>query len=217
VGGSVGQSPSAPSKKLYEYDAATDSWTAKTDFPGDARSSGTAFTLGAKGYYGLGASTASGTSFNLYTNFYAYDPASNKWGPEITGFPASGRLDMASGVVNNKAYVGLGWKYVSGNTTHYADWHELAVAGVGIGAEQMSHLALSCYPNPASRQIHIALQGVDGRNKAYAISNLTGATVRSGNLPENGIIDLGQLQDGVYILTVCSGNLHGQSLLEVRN
>ena len=217
IGGNVGTSPGSYSNKLYKYDAATDTWTQKADYPGDARSSGTAFVVGTKAYYGLGASAASGTTYNLYTNFYAYDTATNKWGAEIKGFPASGRLDMASGVINNKAYVGLGWKYVSGVTTYYTDWYELKVPGLGV-SPVTGKAEIIVYPNPSKGQFHIKSGSLALAGLSYRIYNIAGALIKEGCVPTDGNVDLQNAQAGTYVLTVSSDDgMQQRTLLQIRN
>lgn len=57
---------------LWEYDMLTDAWTQKADFPGAARSNGTAFAIDSKGYFGTGYDGE-----NKLNDFWEYDPASN--------------------------------------------------------------------------------------------------------------------------------------------
>ena len=62
-----------PINEPYGYDSAYGSWTAVTDFPGQARSNAVAFTIGGTGYLGGGLANDGFTPLNDY---YAYNPGS---------------------------------------------------------------------------------------------------------------------------------------------
>ncbi|AQG79516.1 hypothetical protein AWR27_09400 [Spirosoma montaniterrae] len=58
IGYVVNQRPGQPTR-LWAYNPATDSWTKRADFPGDARQRGVGFAMARQGYFGLGV-TAEG-------------------------------------------------------------------------------------------------------------------------------------------------------------
>jgi N-acetylneuraminic acid mutarotase len=110
-------------QELWEYDPQTDQWTQKTNFPGTGRGYAQGFTLGNKGYIGLGILEIGpgGNSLTLTKDLWEYDPLTNAWTqrPSITG---NGRGMAVSFVIGSSGYVGLGnnenvinlsdfWKY----------------------------------------------------------------------------------------------------------
>lgn len=93
-------------KDLWQFDPETGAWTQKGDLDEDtdwtiARSSGCNFTLGGRGYVGLGY--YSGTR----NDFWEYNPTGDTW-IKKTDFEGTGRQNTVSFVVNNRAYVALG-------------------------------------------------------------------------------------------------------------
>ena len=77
------------------------SWTQKAYFGGTARSHATGFSIGSKGYMGLGSD---GTYKN---DFWEYDPSSNTW-TQKANFIGSVRSQAKAFAIGNKGYVGLG-------------------------------------------------------------------------------------------------------------
>lgn len=88
---------------FWEYDPATDSWTQKADFGGGKRYHNLVFSVGNKGYAGLGRD-ASGTTPN---DMWEYDPITNIW-TQLNDYPGTGRTGPVAFVINDVAYAGLG-------------------------------------------------------------------------------------------------------------
>ena len=63
------------STEFLEYDITTKIWTTKAPFAGEARTGGISFSIGSKGYIGLGNSYLSGIKNDLWE----YDPSNNTW------------------------------------------------------------------------------------------------------------------------------------------
>ncbi|EAY30963.1 IPT/TIG domain-containing protein [Microscilla marina] len=80
-------------------------WTQKKDFQGGARITGISFSIGTKGYIGLGRS-ASGFSSTL-DDLWEYDPANDTW-TQKANYPGGKRSAAVSFVIQNIAFVGLG-------------------------------------------------------------------------------------------------------------
>ncbi|CAN5681288.1 hypothetical protein BH11BAC3_BH11BAC3_34750 [soil metagenome] len=97
----------------------TDSWTKKSDFAGVGRSDAITFTIGNKGYLGLGRSF----SFPLpyYTDFWAYDPATDSW-TQQADFPGGDRVNPIGFSVGGKGYIGTGRIYST--NTYLKDFWE---------------------------------------------------------------------------------------------
>ena len=67
-------------------------------------------------------------------------------------------------------------------------------------------LGTRVYPNPVVDQLVIALAGSMGRTE-YQLTDATGRTVMTGVLlQERGILDVGGLAKGAYLLTLRNGS-----------
>lgn len=93
-------------KSLWEYTPTTDSWTRKSDFPGNVRQNPFAFFVNGKGYVGTGYSYNAGAESN-YADVWEYNPSSNTW-QQKANFPGGARRETGSFVIGSKAYVGFG-------------------------------------------------------------------------------------------------------------
>ncbi len=100
---------------LWEYDPALNSWTQKTNLTGSARKFATGFSIGNKGYIGLG--TDGGSDL---TDFWEYDPATDSWAQKAN-YNGNGKRFVASFATGSKGYIGLGTD-INGN--YYNDWNE---------------------------------------------------------------------------------------------
>lgn len=89
------------SKNFYVYNPLTDTWSGIAEFPGAGRYSASAFTIGTKGYVGLGI-----TSSGDVSDFYSYDPIEDKWSI-IRDFPVA-NSGAASYSIGAKGFVALG-------------------------------------------------------------------------------------------------------------
>ena len=89
---------------LNEFNPATGQWTKLADMPAMEREDVIGFSIGNKGYIGLG-NNASGFYF---TDLWEYDPATDSW-EQKADFPGEARYEPACVVIGDKAYVGLGF------------------------------------------------------------------------------------------------------------
>ena len=80
-------------------------WFQKCDFGGDARHRASSFSIGTKGYIGLGHIN-SGVDIE-YEDFWQYDPASDSWS-QIANYPLGRCYHAAQFVIDDIAYVGTG-------------------------------------------------------------------------------------------------------------
>ncbi|MBK5285580.1 MAG: T9SS type A sorting domain-containing protein, partial [Bacteroidia bacterium] len=200
-------------KILLEYDATSDSWTPKANFPGSARWMAFGFSINNIGYYGLGGYLPASLQFIYFNDFYSYDPATNLWTIDITSFPALSRQRGISVSVNNEAYIGAGVRYVtSSNTyTYYNDWLKFTDNTTGINEFENTHPLISVYPNPVSQNISINL--TDNENHSYRIVNALGETIHSGILDgTDKSIDVSTLSSGVYCIAIASGKMINSKL-----
>jgi N-acetylneuraminic acid mutarotase len=100
---------------LWEYDPQTDVWTQKADFGGQGRSRAVGFSIGSKGYIGLGY---------LASDMWEYDPASNTW-VQKASYPGMGSDDAFAFSIGSKAYVGTGM-YGSGYASDVWEFDPIA-------------------------------------------------------------------------------------------
>lgn len=89
---------------LYSI-ASNEVWNQKSNFGGSARHRSTAFSIGNKGYIGLGHINA--VSNVSYQDFWEYDPSTNTW-TQIADFGGGLRYHSIGFSANGKGYVGLG-------------------------------------------------------------------------------------------------------------
>ncbi|MBI4945959.1 MAG: PKD domain-containing protein [Bacteroidetes bacterium] len=95
-------------KDFWEYDPLADTWTRKADFGGPGRQTATGFSIGTKGYIGLGANAST-----LFQDFWEYDQASDTW-TQKANFPAVGRQWATAFSIGTKGYMGTGGTYPNG-------------------------------------------------------------------------------------------------------
>jgi N-acetylneuraminic acid mutarotase len=112
---------------FWEYDpvgnSGMGSWTPKTAFPGTARDLAVSFSIGNKGYVGLGNNNG-----NRLGDMWEYDPATNQWTAK-TAFGGTARYFSVGISFGGKGYVGTGI-----DLTQRKDWWEfdpLAANGQG--------------------------------------------------------------------------------------
>lgn len=110
--------------RLWQYNPTTDTWQRRADFPGTARSRGAGFSVGNRGYFGLGIDPAQ----QGLRDIWQYDPATDRW-QFVTDYPGQGNRYLAVMSANKRAY--LGWGYEAQLTTTRAvrqvactDWWE---------------------------------------------------------------------------------------------
>ena len=87
---------------LWEWNQTTNIWTKKADFGGVSRRSANGFSIGNKGYIGLGTT---GSTDKFYLDFWEFDPSA------ITGIE-----DAAKG--NNFFYPNPAYDFITLNTNH---------------------------------------------------------------------------------------------------
>lgn len=111
-------------KDFYQYDPATNKWTAIADFPA-TRQYASAFVVNEKGYVGLGYNGA-----NFYQDFYEYNVASNTWTERAT-FTGGKRRGANAFTLGGIAYVGFGQNNSSVNTKDLYQFDPAGNSGQG--------------------------------------------------------------------------------------
>lgn len=82
------------------FDPATNSWSEKAQFPGQARYYAVGFAIGNTGYVGTGTTGSTGT---ILSDFFAYNPDADTWSA-ITSLKDK-RKNAVAFVINDSAYV----------------------------------------------------------------------------------------------------------------
>jgi len=96
---------------LYEFDPATNTWTQKASYNGQARYYGMCFTINGKGYLGNGAYRQLRAYPAIYLNdFWEYDPTNDSW-TRKADIPEQGRFAGISMSIGSKGYAGMGYYY----------------------------------------------------------------------------------------------------------
>ncbi|KAA6441200.1 galactose oxidase [Dyadobacter flavalbus] len=106
-------------KDFWSYDAGTKIWTQVAAFAGTGRTDAVAFVVGGKAYVGTGYDNVTTIDNGYKKDFYQYDPATNKW-KAVADFLGGTRQYATSFVVNDRAYVGLGYN----GSNYYQDFYE---------------------------------------------------------------------------------------------
>ncbi|MCX6147084.1 MAG: hypothetical protein NTW25_07510, partial [Candidatus Kapabacteria bacterium] len=92
---------------------AGDIWIQKANFGGGTREGTVGFSIGTKGYFGIGESNAA-----IKQDFWEYDPTTDVW-TQKANFGGGGRQSAVGFSIGTKGYVGTG-----GNGTYYNDFWE---------------------------------------------------------------------------------------------
>lgn len=98
----------ATAASAEDFTVTVNPWVSKKSFPGGGRNSAVAFSIGGKGYIGLGESVST-----FFKDFWEYDPSANTW-TQQADFPGEGRMGAVAFSIGSKVYVGTG-KGESGN------------------------------------------------------------------------------------------------------
>ncbi len=112
-------------RDFWRYNPGTKLWTQLANYPEVATVGCFGFSIGGKGYVGLGRSNFSGQADPAWRVVRVFDPATGLW-TQKSDFPGSGRATPACFVINGIGYMGLGigsggyrdfWKYDHVNDT----------------------------------------------------------------------------------------------------
>jgi N-acetylneuraminic acid mutarotase len=98
------------SKEFWEYDPATNTWTQKASIPTtQARSGAVGFSIGTKGYIGLGVSDSyAAGKMVVFSDFWEWDQSTNVW-TKKTDFAGSVRVGAVGFSIGDKGYIGTGY------------------------------------------------------------------------------------------------------------
>lgn len=120
VGFSPGGANIVYRKDLWEYDPAADTWMQKADLPGVGRYNAVGFSIGTKGYIGLGLSAT-----GVKKDFWQYDPLTNTWLQRLD-FPGAAREQAFYFSAGSKGYVGGGFSNGQGDFKDFFEFDPAA-------------------------------------------------------------------------------------------
>ena len=112
--GSTTSSMNGEVADFYEYDPISDKWNSIAGFGGGVRANTVSFSIGNKGYVGLGYST------RAHNDLWEYDPVIDSW-IRKADFPGAARGTAFSFVIDGVAYVGCGYNNKNNPSTFYPD------------------------------------------------------------------------------------------------
>lgn len=109
VGTGNGPVPQSAYNDMWQYNATTDTWTKKADFPGGKRSYATAVATLSFAYAGTGEFRELGSPDAYYAkDFWRYDPANDSW-LKRADFEGYKRRSAIAFYSNGYPYLGLGY------------------------------------------------------------------------------------------------------------
>jgi len=84
-------------------------WTQRADYPGNGRHRAASFSIGTKGYLGIGHYNGTGTN-NVLKDWWEYDPSTNSWSQkaDYIGNNGNGNYATLTFSFNDQAYMGGG-------------------------------------------------------------------------------------------------------------
>jgi hypothetical protein len=129
--GKVGQQTSVDYKNdFWQYDPATNVWTQIADYGGYGQINSVGFSIGNKGYVGLGYMKDDyEANFVTYESFYnsssylwEYDPLVNTWTKKARFPENTGKyVGLAGFSIGSKGYIGMGFDYSTYSGTNYVN------------------------------------------------------------------------------------------------
>ncbi|HET8808801.1 MAG TPA: T9SS type A sorting domain-containing protein [Flavobacteriaceae bacterium] len=139
------------------------------------------------------------------------------WAKTMGGSDDDGAISMTADVAGNIYTTGYFMQTVDfdpGTGTHNLtsvggrDIFILKLTGTNMGIEDLTTTTqINVYPNPTLGMVTINFDNYQGEKVKYTISDLTGKIVKQSSEVENNIsVNLGNVSDGVYFLTVYNGN-----------
>ncbi|MBP6335107.1 MAG: hypothetical protein KA444_06495, partial [Bacteroidia bacterium] len=188
---------------FWAYDTLTNQWSQKTDFPGTRRSYAVAFSIGTKGYYGIGF-----TGSTYLQDFWEYNSTTNAWTAKAS-FPGTARGEAVGFSIGSKGYVGLGegaggyfndfWEYTPSTNvwlqrTNFPGGARKNASGTGIGTKGYVGLGLNStsvyfndfYEFTPSTNTWVVKSSFPGTARAKALAFTVGTECYVG-LGNNGI------------------------------
>ena len=178
---------------FWEYDPLQNSWVRKADLPAGVRVTPVGFSIGNKGYIGMG----SGNPNIIYNDFWEWDQATDTWTQKIN-YGGNDTCVTTCFSIGNKGYVAQGW-----DRNHVKEfWEYDPDAWAGIN-ETTNPIKTTFSPNPFTAQTTITIAG-NTSNASLHIFNIHGQKVKTiavGNKREI-VLNREGMPQGVYFYEV---------------
>jgi N-acetylneuraminic acid mutarotase len=170
---------------FWEYDPFGNSWTAKSDFPGNFTADCGTFVLDSLLYLIGGVNL---TSITLSPQVYNYNPSTDTWNalPNFNGNAIAGEIAVSNG---SRAFAGLGY---TGSLTPRNDFWEFTTS-TGIVNYASSSNDIIVFPNPSKDFISIKSHDVI---KSCTLTDLTGKEILRVNYGAK--LNLENISAGIY-------------------
>jgi N-acetylneuraminic acid mutarotase len=166
----TGYTTSGALKDFWQYDPAINSWTQIADFPFN-RYDASAFVICNKAFVGTG------NNGPFYADIWQYDTTANQW-TQKTNFSGITRDLAVCFSINNKGYLGIGWKDAG---PFYRDLWEYTPDSINCttGIEELptSNLDFTISPNPAKEYLIISYPLAGKKNIYITITDAQGKKV----------------------------------------
>lgn len=82
----------------------------------------------------------------------------------------------------------------------------LALPSAPLSVSEFDSSTFAIYPNPANERINISASGVDLSQYSVAVTDMLGRQVSKSEISIDGIIDVSNLSEGIYNLTIMDNN-----------
>ncbi|MEH6764966.1 MAG: DUF4397 domain-containing protein [Aequorivita antarctica] len=82
----------------------------------------------------------------------------------------------------------------------------LALPSAPLSVSEFDSSAFALYPNPANERLKISATGIDLSQYSVAVTDMLGRQVSKAEISGDGIIDVSNLSEGVYNLTILDNN-----------
>ncbi|MBN2094245.1 MAG: T9SS type A sorting domain-containing protein [Candidatus Zambryskibacteria bacterium] len=154
-------------KDFWEYDPLTDAWSQRADFGGTTRIRAVGFSIGDRGYIGLG------TDPSYRDDFWEYNPSQNAW-TQVDSFAGTARSYAVAFSVGGKGYIGTGW-----DGSYRKDFWEYDTANSFVVEPYVTdaYILYQNYPNPFYLSTAIRFAIKEKSHVKLTIFNTIGQTV----------------------------------------
>jgi hypothetical protein len=186
-------------KDFWEWDQATNTWSRKADFAGTGRYHALGFSIGSKGYVGLGKDFNGGPDF--YHDFWEWDQGADLWTLKVS--PGGASRWLASGfAIGSKGYIGFGGDTVGQMKKDFWEFDPAAVTSV---SETEAAAGVSISPNPNAGIFRITVPEPANETK-LEIYNVLGEKVYTSVLTAHTTEIEWKGKKGIYFNRVIAGN-----------
>lgn len=180
---------------VWSYNPMTNTWSQLPAFPGAARMSPLVVVADGKAIVGGGHQYGVGV---ILSDFYEYDPSTNQW-TTLANNLIPRRSFPSYFSLNGSGYV-FGGLNPSGGS--YSDLWQVDYISTELESNTTSYNILRIFPNPASNNVSLTFN--EQKELFFELRDLAGKLVLSGDINSGEMIDLSDLDQGVYVIVLNS-------------